>query len=201
MHYLIDLAELQSSGWSDKAGIQYFNQSLRTPTNLGRSLTCFQTGLETLNGEWMYLPGQVERTVVRRQCSLLLVWYWGMALSHPPHNQSYHFLVLGKLNPVFPFLMLMLGVFLVGFFADRRWVLLTRQCWSSLLFTLSLRAWTTVIEIVPRRTSLSRSHGLQSELPAFLNWQLGESKQLPSPPQGHFLAFYFAYLHVFILLI
>lgn len=115
MHYLIDLAELQSSGWSDKAGIQYFNQSLRTPTNLGRSLTCFQTGLETLNGEWMYLPGQVERTVVRRQCSLLLVWYWGMALSHPPHNQSYHFLVLGKLNPVFPFLMLMLDSFWVVF--------------------------------------------------------------------------------------
>lgn len=54
MHYLIDLAEIQSSGRSDKAGLQYFNQSLRTRANLGRSLTFkigFQTGLEIVNGE------------------------------------------------------------------------------------------------------------------------------------------------------
>lgn len=54
MHYLIDLAEIQSSGQSDKAGLQYFNQSLRTRANLGRSLTFkigFQTGLEIVNGE------------------------------------------------------------------------------------------------------------------------------------------------------
>ena len=76
MHYLIDLAEIQSSGRSDKAGLQYFNQSLRTRANLGRSLTFkigFQTGLEIVNGESTYLPGRAERTVVRRQCSLLHV--------------------------------------------------------------------------------------------------------------------------------
>lgn len=76
MHYLIDLAEIQSSGRSDKAGLQYFNQSLRTRANLGRSLTFkigFQTGLEIVNGESTHLPGRAERTVVRRQCSLLHV--------------------------------------------------------------------------------------------------------------------------------
>lgn len=40
---------------SDKAGLQYFNQSPRTRANLGRSLTFktgFQTGLERVNGGW-----------------------------------------------------------------------------------------------------------------------------------------------------
>lgn len=76
MHYLIDLAETQSAGWSDKAWIQYFNQSLRTRANLGRSLTfkiCFQTGLEIVNGEWTYLLGRAKRAAVSRQCSLLHV--------------------------------------------------------------------------------------------------------------------------------
>lgn len=59
------------SGCPDKAGLQYFNQSLRTRANLGRSLTFktgFQTGLEIVNGEWTYLPGRAERTDVRGQC-------------------------------------------------------------------------------------------------------------------------------------
>lgn len=58
MHYLIELAE--SSGWSDTAWIQYFNQSPRTRANLGRSLTfeiCSQTGLDEVNGERTYLLG------------------------------------------------------------------------------------------------------------------------------------------------
>ena len=63
MHYLIDLAQLWSSGPSDKAGLQYSNQSLRPQANLGRSLTSkigFQTGLEQLNKESTHLPAWAE---------------------------------------------------------------------------------------------------------------------------------------------
>lgn len=72
MHYLIDLAEIQSSGRSDKARLQYFNQSLRTRANLGRSLTFkigFQTGLEIVNGE-TYLT-VVRGTVYPPPCVIL----------------------------------------------------------------------------------------------------------------------------------
>lgn len=138
MHYLIDLAEIQSSGRSDKAGLQYFNQSLRTRANLGRSLTFkigFQTGLEVVNGEETYLPGWAERTVVRGQRSLLHVWYWGMPLLQsptqpvPPPLYSKSHILPSSLGPS-------IALF---FLHECRWVLVTRQHWSPLLFTLSLQ--------------------------------------------------------------
>ena len=91
MHYLIDLAEIQSSGQSDKAGLQYFNQSLRTRANLGRSLTFqigFQTGLEILNGEQKHLPNQamwtVRGTAFLPGCRIMGCWSSPTAPYHHP---------------------------------------------------------------------------------------------------------------------
>lgn len=118
-------------------------------------------------------------------------------------------LIFGKLHSVFPALSLSCTcVLFFKFFRECRWLLLTRQLWPPLLFTLPLQE-----RALSFKMSLGACHHLdhvafliisrismwtcneQSEEAAFLNWQMGESqeeKQLLSFPPGHFLPFYFA---------